>query len=181
MFKKTLLLLAIISIPLIAQPASANSHASSLKNLGMSEIMFAQSMIPHHEQAVELSKIALKNSTNAKVKKLATNIITGQAKEISQMKFWLTANKASTQMDHDMGAMDGMLSAREIGKLKTLSGVAFDRAFLKGMIAHHKGALEMLGLLEGTKNSEAKALSLGIRKAQSGEISKITLLLSRTS
>ncbi len=50
MLKKIVLLLSVISLSFFAQPASASSHAKSLKNLGMNEIMFAQGMIPHHQR-----------------------------------------------------------------------------------------------------------------------------------
>jgi len=83
MFKKIILLLAIISLPFFSQPATASSHASTLKNLGMNEIMFAQGMIPHHQQAIEMSNMALKNGASPEVKKLAKGIISAQEKEIA--------------------------------------------------------------------------------------------------
>jgi uncharacterized protein (DUF305 family) len=178
--KKITLVLAIFLTTTSAQPVFANSHSSQLKNLGMNEIMFAQSMIPHHQQAIELSKIALRNSSNAEIKKLASNILSAQLKEVAQMKYWLKVNNASDQMGHDMG-MGGMLSEKQITKLKALRGSTFDKAFLKGMIEHHNGALEMLYLLGNTKNSEAKTLAMNIRKAQAGEISKMESILAKIS
>ena len=117
MFKKIVLLLTVISLPFFSQPATASSHASSLKNLGMNEIMFAQGMIPHHQQAIEMSNMALKNAASPEVKKLAKGIISAQGKEISQLKYWLTATKSSMTMGHDMG-MGGMLSKNEPIALK---------------------------------------------------------------
>lgn len=74
----------------------------------MNEIMFAQSMAPHHQQAIEMSNLALKNASSPEVKKLAKAIIAAQSKEKAQLKYWLTATKSSMTMDHDMG-MSGML------------------------------------------------------------------------
>jgi len=102
MFKKIVLLLTVISISLFIQPASASTHAKSLKNLGMNEIMFAQSMAPHHQQAIELSNMALKNSSNSEVKKLAKAIISAQVREMAQLKYWLTATKSSMNMDQKL-------------------------------------------------------------------------------
>jgi len=70
MFKKIVILLSVISLLFFVQPASASSHAKTLKNLGMNEIMFAQGMIPHHQQAIDMSKMALKNGASPDVKKL---------------------------------------------------------------------------------------------------------------
>ena len=105
MFKKIVILLAVISLPFFSQPATASSHASSLKNLGMNEIMFAQGMIPHHRQAMDMSNMALKNSASPEVIKLAKGIISAQRKEMAQLKYWLTASKSSITMERSNGAI----------------------------------------------------------------------------
>lgn len=177
---KILVLLAVIFIPFLSQPATATEHASTLKNLGMSEIMFAQGMIPHHQQAIEMSKLALKNGASAEVKKLAKGIISAQKKEISQLKYWLTSSNSSMTMDHDMG-MNGMLSKNDLNALKKLRSGKFDAAFLKAMIAHHEGALEMVSMIDNTKNSEAKKIAIDIRKEQSVEITRMKKLLANNT
>ena len=178
MLKKTVLLLAVISLPFFSSSASASSHASTLKNLGMNEIMFAQGMIPHHQQAIEMSNMALKNGASPEVKKLAKGIISAQGKEMAQLKYWLTVTKSSITMGHDMG-MGGMLTKNELATLKKLKGSKFDTAFLKAMIAHHKGALEMVSMLDRTKNSEAKKIAIDIRTGQSAEITVMKKLLAK--
>jgi uncharacterized protein (DUF305 family) len=177
MFKKIVLLLTVVSLPFFIQPASASTHAKSLKNLGMNEIMFAQSMAPHHQQAIEMSKLALKNTSSPEVKKLAKAIIAAQSKEKAQLKYWLTATKSSMTMDHDMG-MSGMLPESSMATLKRLKGSKFDTAFLKSMIAHHEGALEMVSMLDGSKNTEAKKIAIDIRAGQSAEITLMKKLLA---
>tara|TARA_B110000503_G_C7169917_1_gene423807 strand:- start:4819 stop:5364 length:546 start_codon:yes stop_codon:yes gene_type:complete len=180
MFKKIVLLLTVFSLPLFVQPASASSHAKSLKDLGMNEIMFAQGMIPHHQQAVDMSRLVQQRSSNAKVKALASEIIAAQKKEMKQMKYWLSAKKAPLEMGHDMG-MSGMLSEGQVAEVKKLRGLKFDTAFLKAMIEHHQGALGMLPMLNNSKNSEAKQLAKVIQEAQSGEISLMKKLLTEVS
>ena len=160
-------------------PATASSHASSLKNLGMNEIMFAQGMIPHHQQAIDMSNMALKNSASAELKKLAKGIISAQQKEISQLKYWLKATDSSITMDHDMG-MNGMLSNIDLAALKKLKGSQFNTAFLKAMIAHHQGALQMVDLLDGTKNVEAEKIASDITKGQLAEITVMKKLLVKS-
>lgn len=177
---KILVLLAVIFIPFLSQPATATEHASTLKNLGMSEIMFAQGMIPHHQQAIDISNMALKNGASAEVKKLAKGIISAQKKEISQLKYWLTSSNSSMTMDHDMG-MNGMLFKNDLNALKKLRGSKFDAAFLKAMIAHHEGALQMVGMIGDTKNSEAKKIAIDIRTGQSAEITRMKKLLANNT
>ena len=172
-------MIAVISLPFFSQSATASTHSSTLKNLGMNEIMFAQGMMPHHQQAIEMSNMALKNGASPEVKKLAKGIIAAQGKEISQLKYWLTATKSSMAMGHDMG-MGGMLTKNDLIALKKLKGSKFDAAFLKAMIAHHEGALEMVSMLDRTKNSEAKKIAMDIRAGQSDEITLMKKLLAKS-
>lgn len=178
--------------------AAALSHGKTLANLSSNDLMFAQMMIPHHQQAIDMSKFALKNSSNKEIKALGREISGAQGKEIAQMKYWLSATKSSSAMGHDMGGMeghdmggmgdmggmeghnmemDGMISDAQMRTLSTLKGPKFDKAFLKAMIEHHQGAIEMTSLLKGSKNSEAKKLASDVVRVQKSEITKMKKLL----
>ena len=120
----------------------------SAADFNESDVMFAQMMIPHHEQAIEMADIALDPLVGASdvVKSLATRIKAAQDPEITKMKAFLTTWKErltpDSSMDHsDM--MSGMLSAEDIKKLSSLRGAEFDREWMNGMIEHHEGAIEM--------------------------------------
>ena len=178
MSKKIITALALFVILLTPNGASASSHAKSLQNLGMEEIMFAQMMIPHHKQAIVMSETALKKSRNQEILKLSRQINSLQSSEVSQLTYWLKATDSSMTMDHDM-KMSGMLITKELTSLKRLTGTAFDRTFLQLMIKHHQGAIEMLGLISDSSNAEALALSKAIRYAQSKEKSTMKLLLKK--
>ncbi len=178
MFKKSIIALVSFGIILVPNAASASSHAKSLQNLGMNEIMFAQMMIPHHEQAISMSETALKKSRNQDILKLSRQIKSLQSSETSQLTYWLKATDSSMTMDHDM-QMSGMLTVKELASLKRLTGTQFDRTFLQLMIKHHQGALEMLDLISDSKNTEAKALAKAIKSAQSKEITSMKLLLNK--
>ena len=139
------------------------------------DVMFAQMMIPHHEQAIEMSDIALDPNTGASaaVIALATQIKGAQDPEISQMKNLLTTWGMPTDMgsmDHS-SMMDGMLSLEEMDVLGQLKGAEFDKAWAKGMIAHHEGAIEMANdVLANGKNSEILTLANAVVSGQSTEI-----------
>ena len=178
MLKKISILLLAVGVILIPNGANASTHAKSLQNLGMNEIMFAQMMIPHHEQAISMSEIALKKSRNQAILKLSNQIKSLQGTEKSQLAYWLKATDSSMTMDHDM-QMSGMLTTKELALLKRLNGTQFDRTFLQLMIKHHQGALEMLDLISDSKNTEAKALAKAIKSAQSKEITSMKLLLKK--
>ena len=178
MLKKISILLLAVGVILIPNGANASTHAKSLQNLGMNEIMFAQMMIPHHEQAISMSETALKKSRNQVILKLSKQIKSLQGIEKSQLAYWLKATDSSMTMDHDM-QMSGMLTTKELASLKRLTGTQFDRTFLQLMIKHHQGALEMLDLISDSKNTEAKALAKAIKSAQSKEITSMKLLLKK--
>jgi uncharacterized protein (DUF305 family) len=56
-----------------------------------SDVMFAQHMIPHHQQAVEMSDVVLaKQGIDPRVTDLAKQIKAAQGPEIQQMQGWLT-------------------------------------------------------------------------------------------
>jgi hypothetical protein len=140
------------------------------------ELMFAQMMIPHHSQAVTMSELALANTTNPEILSLATAIRDAQAPEIAQMQSWLDESDYSgTHAGHmDMG---GMLSDEELAELSAATGSTFDRLFLKGMIAHHEGAIEMLSMIKNSTNSEVRKLYDDILTGQSAEIEAMNALL----
>jgi uncharacterized protein (DUF305 family) len=151
-------------------PMSHMGHGmSQTKEFSGADIMFAQMMIPHHEQALLMSGFAETRSSNEEVKKLARQIYAEQEPEIAQMKLWLEKTNSSIDMGHDMG-MNGMLTDSEIEAMKSATGKAFDRLFLEGMIAHHEGAIHMAEMIVDSDNTEAKKLGQSIQVTQQREI-----------
>jgi uncharacterized protein (DUF305 family) len=140
------------------------------------ELMFASMMIPHHSQAVTISELALNNSTNEDIRALATAIRDAQAPEMAQMQSWLDESDYSgTHAGHmDKG---GMLSDEELAELSSARGSTFDLLFLKGMIAHHEGALEMISMIQNSSNAEVKKLYSNILTSQSAEVEAMKALL----
>ena len=139
------------------------------------DIDFAEMMIPHHEQAIVMSDLALTNSSSEEILALAQEIKAAQSPEIELMKSWSGVN-ASTHMGH---MMDGMLSDSQIQQLRDSEGATFDRLFLEGMIAHHEGAITMAQDVIGSGNKEVAALAAAIIEAQEKEIALMKDLLKR--
>jgi uncharacterized protein (DUF305 family) len=158
---------------------NGHGHNSTSQMVG-SDKMFLQMMIPHHEQAVEMSDLALSTSKNAEVLKLAKQIKGAQAPEIINMRGWLADAGLSEDPGHSMcNGMCAMLSDSELSALKGSKGKAFDRLFLTGMIAHHEGAVHMVMMIENSPNSDINKLGQEIIKSQTAEIELMTELLKR--
>ena len=146
--------------------------------------MFAQMMIPHHEQAVEMSKLAATRAGSSEVKALASKIEAAQGPEIATMQGWLKDWNASSDgssmggMDHSGHDMEGMMSDSEMADLESKSGDAFDQAFLSMMIEHHSGALGMAKTeIADGENPDAIALAKTIESTQQAEIKQMEALL----
>ena len=153
---------------------TAVENSSSAAGFNDADVMFAQMMIPHHEQAIEMSDMALDPSTQASktVSDLATQIKAAQDPEIKEMKDLLAAwgQPLTAEMDHGSD-MDGMLSMDDMQKLGSLKGPDFDYFWAQSMIAHHEGAIDMAEVvLADGSNAEALALANAIVSAQTTEI-----------
>jgi uncharacterized protein (DUF305 family) len=157
-----------------------NQTSSSQSSMSGSDAMFFQMMIPHHQQAVDISNLALEKSKDPELLALAKEIRDGQAAEIKQMEKWLTENGENLTAGHDMGhEMGGMLSDEDLSKLNSLSGTAFDIFWLKGMIDHHDGALHMVTMITDSNQADFRSFAGSIDSLQSEQIAQMKKMLVR--
>jgi uncharacterized protein (DUF305 family) len=157
-----------------------SAEVSGTGKLTGSDIMFLQMMIPHHQQAVDISNLALSKSKEEELLTLATVIRDGQADEIIQMKQWLKDAGAEIEMGHSMGdSMGGMLNDTDLATLKSADGSAFDRLWLQGMTGHHDGALHMTQMIEDAQNPVIKKFGQDIVTVQSAQNKQMQGMLQR--
>ena len=156
-------------------------HSSGASgDLSSDEIMFLQMMIPHHQQAIDISELALTKSADAELLALAKSIREEQAAEIVKMKAWLDAAGADLEMEHSMNhSMGGMLSDSDLAALKSATGKGFDLLWLKGMTGHHDGAIDMAAMIENSKNPEIKSFAQAIVSSQSEQNKAMAAMLKR--
>jgi uncharacterized protein (DUF305 family) len=157
------------------------SSSSKNDNYTGADIMFLQMMIPHHQQAIDISNLAMKSSQDAELIELAKIIARDQAAEIKQMKAWLKDAGASEDMGHSMDGMGGMLSDEELTALSAATGKEFDVLWLKGMTEHHDGAIHMTQMIEDAQNADIKAFGTKVIKDQSEQIDQMKKMLARLS
>lgn len=156
---------------------SASPQPTFAQEFDANDVMFAQMMIVHHEQAVEMASRALDASSNSEIRDLAQQILDAQQPEIETMGAWLTAAGASTDHLHDM-TMPGLADAATMDELNTSTDAAFDSLFLMTMIQHHEGAITMANdVLSTTMNDDVRALASAVVAAQTAEIDAMYLLL----
>ncbi|MGG5754146.1 DUF305 domain-containing protein [Zafaria sp. Z1313] len=156
-----------------ASPSSAAGEHNA------ADAMFAQMMIPHHQQAVQMSEIILaKDGMDAPILELANKIKAAQGPEIETMTGWLQAwgePMESGSMDH---SMEGMMSEDDMATLQQAQGDEAAKLFLTQMIAHHKGAVQMAQkeVAEGS-DPEAVALAQKVVQDQEAEIKTMEEML----
>lgn len=187
---------AVDTTPADSVPADAAAAdtipADAAFNAG--DVTFAQGMIPHHQQAVEMATIALDPARDAgtAVKDLAKRIQGAQDPEIQLMTGWLEEwgqpvdemagmDHSSMDMDDmaDMPGMEGMMTAAEMTGLEAATGPAFDKLWLDMMVRHHQGAVTMSKTAETDgKVAVVKDLAAKIVSAQEGEIAEMQKLLA---
>ncbi|KND48800.1 MAG: hypothetical protein AB198_01110 [Parcubacteria bacterium C7867-003] len=142
---------------------------------------FIEQMIPHHDGAVAMAKLALERSKRTEIKTLATAIIESQTKEIEDMGVWYKdwfgkdVPKASGGMMGGGMMSQGGMHMGGLEDMNTLEKAAdFDKAFLEAMIPHHQLALMMVRMLEAATNRpEMIELAKNITSSQSKEITQM--------
>ncbi|MGX1850076.1 DUF305 domain-containing protein [Streptomyces sp. NPDC055299] len=173
--------------PTAAQKAGANPAPGASND---ADITFAQSMIPHHQQAVAMARLADGRASDTEIKSLAAAIEKAQGPEITTMRAWLKAWGAPASSAHDMPGMDhgaggmdgmsGMMSAKDMTDLKAARGKDFDKKFARMMIGHHNGAVTMArDERRNGRNATAKKLAGDVIKHQTAEVATMRTILDR--
>ncbi len=147
------------------------------------DVSFAQQMIPHHQQAVQMASLAASRASSPQVRQLARQIQAAQDPEIQTMTGWLRAWGQPTAMPaSSMGGMEhgmpGMMSSQDMSRLRVMHGQAFDRLFLQMMIIHHQGAAGMARTEQAQGASlAAERLARSIEVSQTAQIKRMRQLL----
>lgn len=160
---------------------------------GEMDAHFIEQMIPHHEDAVTMARLAQTKAKRQEVKQLAENIISSQGKEIDQMKSWYkewygqevpTGNEVMTQhgmMEGNQNLHMGMMGS-QADTTRLENAADFDLTFVRDMIPHHQMAVMMAGMLkEGTERPEMKKMAEDIIAAQTVEIEEMRTWLTEWS
>ncbi|MFJ9824584.1 DUF305 domain-containing protein [Streptomyces sp. NPDC101160] len=159
--------------------ASADGSEQGNGTFNDADVMFAQMMIPHHEQALEMAKLAGTRAQDPGIRKIVGDIEKAQDPEIRKMRSWLKSWGRPESMGggHSMG---GMMTDQEMKDLAAAKGKAFDRKFAELMIAHHEGAVSMAKTEQQSGGDpEAKRVADDVVRTQTAEIDRLKQILAR--
>ena len=161
--------IAIIAALVVAGVALFITNGSTHNS---TDVMFAQMMIPHRQQAIEMVDMALNPSRHAseELRNLASEMKTAQTMEVATLTRLLQQWGEPISMHHHEDMQDGMLSSDEVSVLSKKQGPTFDQSWARAMIAHHRGALSMVRAFDTGASLEIQKLNRDIVKAQGQEI-----------
>jgi uncharacterized protein (DUF305 family) len=185
------LLIGVIATGVFANRAVNSYHPGMMSMIGLgqtSQMMgsidghFIEQMIPHHDDAITMGKLALENAEHQEIRDLGQNIIEAQSAEIDQMKSWYqTWFNASvpdifsgTRRGMGSGMMNGGMMNNESDIEFLSTARPFDKAFIEEMIPHHQMAVMMAQMLKAsTTRPEMKQLANNIIETQTNEIEQM--------
>jgi uncharacterized protein (DUF305 family) len=142
---------------------------------------FIEQMIPHHEDAVVMSELALQKAEHPELKQLAETIKRDQSREVEQMRAWYASWYGVEVPDTTASSGGGVMGMMGMGMMDDGTDLAvlkaaqpFDREFINQMVPHHQMALMMAQMvLSGSDRPEIQDLARSILKTQSAEIQQM--------
>jgi uncharacterized protein (DUF305 family) len=145
-----------------------------MENGKYSDRRFIDAMVPHHQGAIAMAEVALKNAEHEEIIKLSRNIIASQQAEIAELKAikekeFGTSNVLVEMSQEQMRGMGMMMDPQQLANKEP-----FDKAFIDAMIPHHQSAIYMARVAsEKSKIPEIKELAQNIVSAQKQEIEQM--------
>ena len=165
--------LALIAVAALAAGCGSNDSNDSASNTSSTtDAAFVNDMVPHHESAVEMAKLAQTRAEHPEMRQLADDIVAAQEREIETLQATKT-ELADAGKDGHMSGDEGM-RGMNMDPQRLRDAKPFDRAFIDMMIPHHEGAVAMAKeqLAKG-KNPTLRKLAEDIIAAQEREIAQL--------
>jgi uncharacterized protein (DUF305 family) len=145
-----------------------------MENGEYSDERFIDAMGPHHQEAVDMARVALANAEHPEIRQLAENIISSQEAEIEELRSIKEEQFGDPEIPTEMSPEEmQMMGAMEYpGDLEKEE--PFDQPFIDVMIPHHESAIEMAEIAnEETSNPRIKDLTRRVTEAQEAEVEQM--------
>jgi uncharacterized protein (DUF305 family) len=139
-----------------------------------SDKAFIDAMVPHHQGAIVMARVALENAEHEEIRDLSRNIVSTQQAEIGELKAikkeeFGTSNVPMEMSSEQMRGMGMMMDPQSLAEENP-----FDRAFIDAMIPHHRSAIEMAKVAnQESENPRIKELAGNIVSTQKAEIEQM--------
>ncbi|MDG4800601.1 DUF305 domain-containing protein [Micromonospora sp. WMMD980] len=144
------------------------------------DVWYVRMMVPHHEQALEMAKLAPDRAADPRIRAVADRVRAAQGPEVGVLRAWLSTRDLPAEVaGHDHATMRGMQSAEAMRQLADAHGAAFDTLFVRMMTAHHEGAVVMSSdLLKVGVDQTMQEFATGVAVEQAAEIGRMRALVT---
>jgi len=150
-----------ITLAFVAACTSANSSDKSLTDANIAAIVVGANNID-----ISAGKIALKRSDNTQVRQFAQTMINDHS-SVLKAAVALVTKLGVTPVNNDLVASLSAQSQQHESNLKSLSGKAFDKAYIDHEVAYHQAVIGVIEeqLIPSAKNAELKAMLVSVLPA----------------
>lgn len=156
--------------------SGGSSRSGGASEAGVADAMFIEQMVPHHQDAIDMAKLARTRAQRREIRELAAQIERSQTAENQQMREWYEQWFDEEVPDAGgrgmgRGGMGGgmMGSITDLERLRDAED--FDREFIEQMVPHHRMALMMAGMARrSARNEDLRELADTMIEDQSREI-----------
>lgn len=166
----------VIVISAFAVAGCGGSDETASSQAESTDGAFLTEMVPHHESAIAMAKIAQQKAEHPQIRQLADDIVSAQDAEIAEMNDMHQRMFGEPMMGADHGSLG--LGKHMMGMSMNVESLTtakpFDRAFIDEMIPHHQGAIRMAQIeIADGQDQQVKDLAQSIIDAQSQEIEQM--------
>ncbi len=164
--------------------AMARMHRDmQIRYTGDVDTDFARGMVPHHQGAIDMADLVLKRGKDQEIRELATRIIAAQKQEIAEMKHWIHTRGRDRIVypSASEAAFAEVMKKMHHGMHQPSSGTV-DADFVRGMIPHHQGAIDMADIVRAEGDDPfLLALAEDIIRSQGQEIAQMEAWLEQST
>lgn len=155
---------------------AAGGSDSTARNSASGDVAFIDSIVSHHQMGIHMAQMEVERGSRAEVKSMAQKIIDEQKQDISRLK---TIRAQAAGSDSVMARMD-MMSVPGMDSLMAARGQALDELFLRQMIAHHQGAVQMTrSMLPNISRRDLEQLANKMLTNQQQEVAQMQRMLDK--
>lgn len=178
----------LVAATVIVTTTVTRPAAPSTPGAGSVDVGFAQDMIEHHVQAVEIGELIRGRARSYDIAALASDIVLTHQAQIGRMQGWLALweqpQAAVTPRQRWMGReiegqMPGLASREQLRAFAEAAPADAERQFLELMLDHHVAAIEMAEFAaQRAEVADVRRLAEAIARGQRAEVEEMRRLLA---
>lgn len=161
---------ALLAVLLLAGCSGSPAADPAADGGTAADAAFVRHMLPHHQRALEVGRLALERGSDPRVRAFGQRILDEQTPEEAALAGWVTT-LGLTPQPGDAAMADGYVDDAALERLRTEDPAAFDRDVLLASADSETGAAAMAAAeLAGGTYEPARALATSIATAPTGEV-----------